>query len=147
MTVVDPIADMLTRIRNGLMAGHPLVAMPTSKMKTAVAGILKDEGYIEKFEVVTEDAPQGVLRVYLKYMGERREREPVITGPRAGQPARAPGVCQQARDSAGAFRAGCDDCLHPEGDHDRRPGAQARRGRRGDLQGVVIAGPVFGPDR
>jgi small subunit ribosomal protein S8 len=80
MTVVDPIADMLTRIRNGLLAGHPLVAMPNSKMKTAVAGILKDEGYIEKYEVVTENSPQGVLRVYLKYMGERRDRRPVITG-------------------------------------------------------------------
>ncbi|MBN1438717.1 MAG: 30S ribosomal protein S8 [Anaerolineales bacterium] len=80
MTVVDPIADMLTRIRNGLLAGHALVAMPNSKMKTAVAAILKEEGYIEKFEVAAEGSPQGVLRVYLKYMGERRERRPVITG-------------------------------------------------------------------
>ena len=80
MSTSDPIADMLTRIRNGLLAGHPLVAMPTSKMKAAVAAILKDEGYIEKYEVVTEDSPQGVLRVYLKYMGARRERRPVITG-------------------------------------------------------------------
>jgi len=80
MTVVDPIADMLTRIRNGLLAGHALVAMPSSKMKAAVAAILKDEGYIEKFEVAAEGSPQGVLRVYLKYMGERRDRRPVITG-------------------------------------------------------------------
>jgi small subunit ribosomal protein S8 len=80
MTMMDPIADMLTRIRNGLLAGHPLVAMPSSKMKTAVAAILKDEGYIEKYEVVSEGGPQGVLRVYLKYMGQRRDRRPVITG-------------------------------------------------------------------
>jgi small subunit ribosomal protein S8 len=77
---MDPIADMLTRIRNGLMAEHTVVAMPSSKMKMAVAQILKDEGYIEKFEVATEDSPQGVLRVYLKYTGERRARRPVITG-------------------------------------------------------------------
>jgi small subunit ribosomal protein S8 len=80
MSIMDPIADMLTRIRNGLMAGHTVVAMPSSKIKMAVAQILKDEGYIEKFEVVSEGSPQGVLRVYLKYMGERRERRPVITG-------------------------------------------------------------------
>jgi small subunit ribosomal protein S8 len=80
MSVMDPIADMLTRIRNGLMAGHAVVAMPSSKMKTAVAQILKDEGYVEKFEVATENSPQGVLRVYLKYTGERRARRPVITG-------------------------------------------------------------------
>ena len=80
MTMMDPIADMLTRIRNGLLAGHPLVAMPSSKMKTAMAAILKDEGYIEKYEVVSEGGPQGVLRVYLKYMGQRRDRRSVITG-------------------------------------------------------------------
>jgi small subunit ribosomal protein S8 len=80
MSIMDPIADMLTRIRNGLMAGHTVVAMPSSKIKMAVAQILKDEGYIEKFEVATENSPQGVLRVYLKYTGERRARRPVITG-------------------------------------------------------------------
>jgi small subunit ribosomal protein S8 len=80
MSMSDPIADMLTRIRNGLMAGHPMVAMPHSELKVALAQILKDEGYIEKFEVVTEEGPQGVLRLYMKYMGERRDRKPVITG-------------------------------------------------------------------
>jgi small subunit ribosomal protein S8 len=78
--MTDPIADMLTRIRNGLMAGHPVVSMPHSKLKTALAQILKDEGYIEKFEVAAENGPQGVLRLYLKYTGERRERKPVISG-------------------------------------------------------------------
>jgi small subunit ribosomal protein S8 len=80
MSMTDPISDMLTRIRNGLLAGHAIVSMPSSKMKAALAQILKDEGYIEKFEVAAEDGPQGVLRVYLKYMGERRDRRPVITG-------------------------------------------------------------------
>jgi small subunit ribosomal protein S8 len=78
--MTDPIADMLTRIRNGLLAGHAVVSIPNSKIKVALAEILKNEGYIEKVEVTSDEAPQGVLRVYLKYMGERRDRRPVITG-------------------------------------------------------------------
>jgi small subunit ribosomal protein S8 len=81
MLVSDPIADMLTRIRNAVMAGHNMVAMPNSKMKGAIAKILKDEGYISGYEVVDgEVAGQKVLRIRLKYVGERRERHPVITG-------------------------------------------------------------------
>jgi small subunit ribosomal protein S8 len=52
MTVIDPIADMLTRIRNAVMAGHALVAMPSSKLKVEIAKIIKDEGYLEGFELV-----------------------------------------------------------------------------------------------
>lgn len=81
MSVVDPIADMLTRIRNGLLAGHSAVGLPSSRMKAALAQILKEEGYIERFEVVAEEGkPQSTLRIYLKYVGERRERRPVISG-------------------------------------------------------------------
>lgn len=81
MSVSDPIADMLTRVRNGLMAGHPMVAMPNSKTKVAIAKILKEEGYITGYEVVDGDAPgKKVLRIRLKYIGERRERRSVITG-------------------------------------------------------------------
>jgi small subunit ribosomal protein S8 len=81
MSVNDPIADMLTRIRNGLMAGHSLVAMPNSKIKVEIARILKEEGYIEGFEVVDGEVPsQKILRLKLKYVGERRQRQPVITG-------------------------------------------------------------------
>ncbi len=77
----DPIADMLTRIRNGVMAGQSVVAMPTSKIKAEIARILKEEGFIEGFEVVDGEKPtQSVLRVKLKYVGERRERVSVITG-------------------------------------------------------------------
>jgi small subunit ribosomal protein S8 len=71
MNISDPIADMLTRIRNGLMARHTQVEMPSSKMKVAIAKILKDEGYIKDFEV-TKDVPQPVLRVSLKYTAERQ---------------------------------------------------------------------------
>ncbi len=82
MTVNDPIADMLTRIRNAAMAGQSVVAMPASKMKAEVARILKEEGFIEGYEEVAgEKMPtHQVLRVSLKYVGERRQRRPVITG-------------------------------------------------------------------
>jgi len=81
MSISDPIADMLTRIRNSLMAGHQLVSMPSSKVKLAIAGILKEEGFIEGFEQVQpEGRPNQVLRLQLKYVGERRARKPVISG-------------------------------------------------------------------
>ena len=79
MNVVDPIADMLTRIRNASMANHIMVAIPSSKPKVAIAQILKDEEYIEDF-FVTDDKPQAVLRIRLKYVGTRRLRRPLIEG-------------------------------------------------------------------
>ena len=81
MTVMDPIADMLTRIRNAVMAGHSTVALPSSKLKLEIAKILKDEGFLEGFEVAeAENSVQKVLRLKIKYVGERRERRPVISG-------------------------------------------------------------------
>jgi small subunit ribosomal protein S8 len=81
MSVNDPIADMLTRMRNALLAGHQLVALPSSKLKVAIAKILKEEGYVASYEVVDGKVTgQKVLRVRLKYIGERRERKSVITG-------------------------------------------------------------------
>ncbi len=77
----DPIADLLTRIRNAHMAGHTTVSLPSSKLKLAIAQILKQEGYIEDFSAQdVADSPQGVLRLALKYVGTRRERKPVISG-------------------------------------------------------------------
>ena len=81
MSVSDPIADMLTRIRNAVMIGQATVAMPSSKMKVQIANILKEEGYLEKVEVVEgERKNQPVLRVRIKYVGKRRERQSVLTG-------------------------------------------------------------------
>lgn len=81
MTMSDPIADMLTRIRNAVSAGHPMVAIPSSKLKAGVARILEEEGFIDGHEVVSVDgSPQPVLRLRLKYVGERRLRRPVING-------------------------------------------------------------------
>ncbi len=81
MSVTDPIADMLTRIRNAVMMGQTVVAMPGSSIKGEIAKILKEEGYIEGYDMVDGERPgQPVLRLRLKYIGERRERQPVITG-------------------------------------------------------------------
>jgi small subunit ribosomal protein S8 len=76
----DPIADMLTRVRNALMAGHATVSLPGSKLKVAIAQILKQEGFIEEMEVQTDGEPQATLRLTLKYVGVRREKRPVISG-------------------------------------------------------------------
>ena len=66
MTTTDPIADMLTRIRNGLSARHPKVDVPASRLKTDIAKILKDEGYIANFKL-TEEGTHKSIRIYLKY--------------------------------------------------------------------------------
>lgn len=81
MSVTDPIGDMLTRIRNALMAGHAAVSLPSSKIKVAIARILQEEGFLESFEeAAAEERPGQVLRLKLKYVGERRGRRPVING-------------------------------------------------------------------
>jgi len=74
----DPIADMLTRIRNSLMARQMEVAIPQSKIKMDIARILKQEGYVEDYSV-GEEAPVPMIHIKLKYWGPRRERKPVIT--------------------------------------------------------------------
>lgn len=76
MLVTDPIADMLTRIRNACMARHERVDIPASKMKRHIAKILKEEGYISEYKFIN-DGKQGILRLYLKY---DENRQPVIAG-------------------------------------------------------------------
>ena len=81
MTISDPIADMLTRIRNVAMAQRTLVSMPSSNLKAEIARILQEEGYIKSYEVVDgKIAGQKILRLRLKYIGERRHRRPILTG-------------------------------------------------------------------
>ena len=79
MSMSDPIADMLTRIRNAQMREHKTVSMPHSTVKVAIAEVLQKEGYIEDYKVLPE-TPQAVLQVTLKYVGDRRHRRSVITG-------------------------------------------------------------------
>ena len=75
MQITDPVADMLTRIRNANSAKHASVDVPASKMKKAIAEILLEEGYIKTFQII-DDGAQGVIRITLKYNGT----EKVITG-------------------------------------------------------------------
>ena len=77
MTMSDPIADMLTRIRNAKTAKHDPVDVPASKMKLAIAQILLDEGYIKKFEVI-EDGVFKTIHITLKYGADKNEK--IITG-------------------------------------------------------------------
>ena len=74
--VTDSIADMLTRIRNATQRRHDFVSMPSSKMKVAIARIMKEEGFIDDYQVIDEK-PQAVLQIWPKYTPEN---EPVITG-------------------------------------------------------------------
>ena len=81
MSNSDPIGDMLTRIRNALLAGHTTVALPCSSIKLDIARILSEEGYISSYEVVDGNVVGSkTLRLQLKYVGERRERRAVISG-------------------------------------------------------------------
>lgn len=75
MNVTDPIADMLTRIRNAVTARHETVLVPASKMKSAIARVLKEEGFIQDYEML-KDNPQGTLRLTLRHNG----KEPVLNG-------------------------------------------------------------------
>lgn len=75
MVMTDPVADMLTRIRNANIVRMKIVEIPSSKIKQELAKILKDEGYVEDYELVDDDK-QGMIRVHLKYMGKDR----VISG-------------------------------------------------------------------
>jgi small subunit ribosomal protein S8 len=76
--ISDPVGDMLTRIRNSLMAGKAAVEIPSSKLKVEIARILKDEGFIEDY-AVGDEKPAPMIHITLKYYGARRERRPVIT--------------------------------------------------------------------
>ena len=77
MSTTDPIADMLTRIRNANMIGADYALVPSSKIKIAIAKLLKDEGFIRDYEVIKGDTPQRVIKTYLKYT---ENKEPVLKG-------------------------------------------------------------------
>lgn len=74
--VTDPIADLLTRIRNAILARHDSLLVPASRMKLSIAKILKEEGFISDYEVL-KGKPQRVIKIYLKYT---EKKEPVLTG-------------------------------------------------------------------
>jgi hypothetical protein len=129
MSVSDPIADMLTRIRNAVMVGQPSVAMPSSTVKAEIAKILKEEGFVEGFEVADSEKPgQKVLRIKIKYTGERRERRR-IDWSCACQPPWSSRLYQETRYPLGALWNGRCHSLDPEGCDDRPACPPVGRGR------------------
>jgi small subunit ribosomal protein S8 len=75
MTIIDPISDMLTRIRNAIMANHGSVLVPSSKVKLAIAKTLQEEGFIDRYEVL-KGKPQPMMKIHLRYTDE----QPAILG-------------------------------------------------------------------
>ncbi len=122
--VTDPIADMLTRLRNGAHARHRRVDMPVSKLKTEIARLLKENHYIHDYKVL-DDGKHGVLRLYLKYFQEK----PVI---RELRRVSKPGLRRTWawRRSRGAQRSGHGDPVDAEGRDDGSRGARDQGGRR-----------------
>ena len=121
MHITDPIADMLTRIRNAGNARHASVDVPASKMKKAIAQILLDEGYIKSFEVV-EGNTQGIIRIALKYVDNRQK---AITG------IKRVSACIRWRTGAaeGTPRPWYCHRFHFQRRHDRQEGSRAERRR------------------
>ena len=70
MTIIDPIADMLTRIRNAIMANHDSVLVPSSKIKLSIVKILSEQGFIDRYEVL-KGKPQPMIKIYLKYTDDQ----------------------------------------------------------------------------
>ena len=127
MTMTDPIADMLTRIRNDNTMSHATVDIPASKMKKAIAQILLDEGYIENFEVI-DDGVQGTIKVTLKY-GANKER--VISGIKKIS---KPGLKVYAKASGRTRYRGY---FHIQWNHQRQEGQRTGRRRRSNLLCLV----------
>ena len=135
MPVTDPVADMLTRIRNALLVQHPVVEMPSSKGKVSVAEILKREGYIQDYEVAKR-SPQDLLRVRLRYTDTR---EPAITGLRRVSKPGPPCACRAPRGAPILRRCGDLYHLHLAGRDDRAGGVAKGCGRRAHVLRVVGA--------
>jgi hypothetical protein len=129
MSMSDPISDMLTRVRNSLMRQHPSVSMPYSKMKEAVALVLKDEGYIVDFQVLSQK-PRDVLQIELKYVGGRRDGACFQTG--------AASLCWFEECSLGIERDGYFNPDHIPWNYDRSAGSSQGYWRRSYLQDLVM---------
>ena len=136
MTMTDPIADMLTRIRNGNVAMHDEVKMPSSKLKEALAAILKREGYIEGFSVADDtERPGKVLTISMKYAQDRTR---TISGIKRVS---KPGLRVYAKADSPAPSARWPRCrrgVHQPGPDDRSRGSQVPHGRRSPLFRLVV---------
>ena len=128
MVITDPIADMLTRIRNAYTAKHDEVSVPASTIKKAIAEILLDEGYIKGYEI-KEEGPKKTMNIALKY-GPNRQR--VITAR----------LCPQGQCTQGPQRNGHSYPFHQPRRDDRPRSPQAGRRRRSPLLYLVITKPI-----
>ena len=153
MSMTDPIADMLTRIRNACGSKHRRVDMPVSKMKTEIARILKENNFIQDYRELETENGRQVLRVVLKYA---QGGQPVIRELQARVDARAPQVRRRRRDSARAQRPRHGDPQHVAG-ADVRPRRRGRRapaassspssGKGDTTMSRIGKHPVAGPER
>ena len=135
MNLTDPVADFLTRIRNSIRARHQKLDVPASKLKTEIARILKEEGYIANYKP-TEENGMKVIRVYLKY---GPNNEAVIRDLKRVSKSRLPRVPRPRRDPP---RPGWPRHLHhdhPQGCHDRPSGSPRRCRRRDPLRSLVTS--------
>jgi Ribosomal protein S8 len=128
MSMSDPVADMLTRIRNAGMVHFQSVDMPYSKMKHHVAQIMQNEGYINAFEVVVEKGPQNTLRIDLKHDGNGNR---VITGLRRVSKTWTPGICLSSRNTSRNEWSWHLHCLNFAGNY-QWPAGQVEEDRRRD---------------
>ena len=135
MTMTDPIADMLTRLRNANTAMHDTVKMPSSKLKESLAVVLEKEGYISSFEVKpSKKGPGDELEITLKYDTDRNR---TIAGMQPRVQARAAHLRARRPDAARPRWAGCRRPLHEQRAHERPRGAQAPRRWGGALLCLV----------
>ena len=134
MSLTDPVADFLARIRNAIRARHQKLDVPASKLKTEIARILKEEGYISNYKTQEEEG-KLVLRVYLKYGGTEAAIRDLARISRPG--------CRVyvGRDEIKRVQGGSGhlDFDHAQGRDDGPPGAPRRRGRRIAVRSVVNA--------
>ena len=129
MSMTDPIADLLTRIRNGQTAGKPEVQMASSKLKTAIVKVLKDEGYIADFRTES-DGGKPTLTVGLKYY----EGRPVIDRIERVEPSWLADLPRQGRTAEGSGRHGYRNRVHAQGRDDGQAGPFDRTGRRSPVR-------------
>ena len=135
MVITDPIADMLTRIRNAYTAKHDEVSVPASTIKKAIAEILLDEGYIKGYEM-KDEGPKKTMNIALKYGPNRHHRSQEDIQAR---PAR---ICPQGQCTQGPQRNGHSYPFHQPRRDDRPRSPQAGRRRRSPLLYLVITKPI-----
>jgi len=127
----DPIADFLTRLRNAAAAKHQRVDVPVSKLKTEIARILKEEGYISTYKLVDENKTRKMLRVFLKYPPQRDHRPEARLAPGRSRVSRLGG------NSSRGGRAGNQHHDDAERLNERPRSAQSQNRRRTSLRGLV----------